>query len=527
MVGGFFYAHSICVKNIVIFPLVGTYKLRITIWEERMDTFDLYNDIATRTGGDIYLGVVGPVRTGKSTFIKRFMETLVLPAMDDVNRQKRATDEMPQSAAGKSVMTTQPKFVPAEAIKLKLDGGIEAKVRLIDCVGYMVEGAECGAEEGKPRMVRTPWLEEEIPFERAAEIGTEKVMTDHSTIGIVLTQDGTVTDIPRAAYVGAEERVIREMTALGKPFVVVMNSKDPSSAECKKLCDALAEKYGVTVIAKDVLHMEAGDVRDILEGILMEFPVKRVDYVLPDWMRALSEGNSILAYLFDRIRESSGDVVTMKDVKKLSSAGAESEYFEEITVDSLDASCGRVTLSVMPKEELFYKVISEETGVTIDGEYGMMTYVRYLKEAGDAYKKLKSALDDVETTGYGVVLPSVEEMVLEEPEIFNKAGRCGVRLKASAPSLHIMRVDVNTEVDPIVGSEQQGEELVKYLLSEFETNKKGIWETNLFGKSLNMLVKEEMTGKLSGMPEDARNKVRKTLGRMVNEGKGGMICILL
>jgi len=492
-----------------------------------MDTFDLYNDIATRTGGDIYLGVVGPVRTGKSTFIKRFMETLVLPAIEDVNRQKRATDEMPQSAAGKSVMTTQPKFVPAEAIKLKVGDGIEAKVRLIDCVGYMVEGAECGAEEGKPRMVRTPWSEDEIPFEQAAEIGTEKVITDHSTIGIVLTQDGSITEIPRAQYVAAEERVIREMSALGKPFVVVLNSKAPVSTECVKLREALAEKYGVTVIAKDVLHMEEGDLREILEGILMEFPVKRVDYRLPDWMRALSENNSVLRELFDRIRESVGDVARMKDVGKLLAAATDSTYFEAITVENLDASCGRAALSVMPKRDLFYKVISEETGVTIDGEYGMMTYVRYLREAGEAYKKLKSALEDVETTGYGVVVPSVEEMVLEEPEIFNKAGRCGVRLRASAPSLHIMRVDVNTEVDPIVGSEQQGEELVKYLLSEFETDKKGIWETNLFGKSLNMLVKEEMTGKLSGIPEDARNKVRKTLGRMVNEGKGGMICILL
>ena len=492
-----------------------------------MEAFDLYNDIATRTGGDIYLGVVGPVRTGKSTFIKRFMETLVLPAMNDANDRKRATDEMPQSAAGKSVMTTQPKFVPSEAIPLTLGDGIEAKVRLIDCVGYMVEGAECGAEEGKPRMVRTPWQDEEIPFEKAAEIGTEKVISEHSTIGIVLTQDGSITDIPRASYVAAEERVIREMTGLGKPFVVLLNSKEPTSAECVKLRDALEEKYGVSVIAKDVLRMGESDLQEILEGILMAFPVKKVDYRIPDWMRALSEGNSILANLFDRIRESAGEVTLMRDVKKLSSAAADSEYFEEISVESMDASCGKATLTVMPKADLFYKVLSEETGTPIDGEYGMMTYVRYLSEAGEAYKKLKSALEEVETTGYGVVAPSVEEMVLEEPEMFNKAGRYGIRLRASAPSLHIMRVDVNTEVEPIVGSEQQGEELVKYLLSEFETDKKGIWETNLFGKSLNMLVKEEMNSKLTGIPEDARVKMRKTLGRMVNEGKGGMICILL
>ncbi|MBP5404368.1 MAG: stage IV sporulation protein A [Clostridia bacterium] len=492
-----------------------------------MDKFDLYNDIATRTGGNIYLGVVGPVRTGKSTFIKRFMETLVLPAITDVNEQKRATDEMPQSAAGKSVMTTQPKFVPAEAVPVRLEGGIEAKVRLIDCVGYMVEGAEGATEDGKPRMVRTPWLQEEIPFEKAAEIGTEKVITEHSTIGILVTQDGSITDIPRASYVEAEERAVREMKALSKPFVVVLNAKDPASPDTEKLKEALAERYGVSVLAKDVLHMGEEDVTEILESILMEFPLKKAEYIIPEWMRALSDGNSILAELFEKIGESAEGVTKMRDVKKLLGAAAESEDFEEITLEKIDASCGKAILSVRPCEHLFYKVISEETGTPIDGEYGMMTYVRYLSKAGEAYKKLKSALDDVETKGYGVVAPTLDEMVLEEPEIFKQSGRCGVRLKASAPSLHIMRVDVNTVVDPIVGSEQQGEEMVKYLLSEFETDKKGLWETNLFGKSLNALVKEEIDNKLSGIPEDARNKMRKTLGRMVNEGKGGMICILL
>ena len=492
-----------------------------------MDKFNLYNDIATRTGGDIYLGVVGPVRTGKSTFIKKFMETLVLPSITDKNEQKRATDEMPQSAAGKIVMTTQPKFVPAEAIKLRLGDGIEARVRLIDCVGYMVEGAEGATEDGKPRMVRTPWSEEEIPFEKAAEIGTEKVINEHSTIGILVTQDGSVTEIPRASYLEAEERAVKEMKALGKPFVVILNSKTPTAADTEKLRDALGERYGVSVIAKDVLHMNETDVTDVLESILTEFPIKRVDYVLPDWMRALSEGNSILTDLMARIGESAESIAKMKDFKKLLAVTEGSECFEACEAESLDASCGTVRLNVRPTTGLFYKVISEETGVPIEGEYGMMTYVRYLSKAGEAYNKLKGALDDVATKGYGVVAPSVDEMVLEEPEIFKQSGRCGVRLKASAPSLHIMRVDVNTEVDPIVGTEQQGEEMVKYLLSEFESNKKGIWETNLFGKSLNMLVKEDMIGKLSGIPEDAQNKVRRTLGKMVNEGRGGMICILL
>ena len=492
-----------------------------------MDKYDLYQDIATRTKGDLYIGVVGPVRTGKSTFIKRFMETLILPEIADESEQKRATDEMPQSAGGKIVMTTQPKFVPADAIKLTVGDKVNAKVRLIDCVGYMVDGAEGDKEDGKPRMVRTPWQEEEIPFEKAAEIGTEKVIRDHSTIGVVVTQDGSVTDIPRGSYVAAEERVVREMKQLGKPFVVILNSKTPTSPDTVKLAEAMSERYGVTVLTKDVLKMGEEDFRDVLEKILLEFPIKTLDFVIPDWMRALSDGNSILSALVERIAERVASVKRMHDLYALSDLTEGSDFFSACTLDSADASCGKATLSVTPAEGLFYKVLSEETGTEINGEYGMMTYVRYLSKAGEAYKKLKSALDDVETKGYGVVAPTMDEMVLEEPEIFKQSGRCGVRLKASAPSLHIMRVDVNTVVDPIVGSEQQGEEMVKYLLSEFETDKKGLWETNLFGKSLNALVKEEMDNKLSGIPEDARNKMRKTLGRMVNEGKGGMICILL
>jgi len=492
-----------------------------------MDKYDLYQDIATRTKGDLYIGVVGPVRTGKSTFIKRFMESLILPEIADESEQKRAKDEMPQSAGGKIVMTTQPKFVPEGAIKLTVGDKVNAKVRLIDCVGYMVEGAEGDKEDGKPRMVHTPWQEEEIPFERAAEIGTEKVIRDHSTIGVVVTQDGSVTDIPRGSYLVAEERVVREMKQLGKPFVVILNSKTPASPDTVKLAEALSERYGVTVLAKDVLKMGEEDFRDVLEKILLEFPIKTLDFIIPDWMRALSDGNTILSALVERIAERVDNVKRMRDLGALSDLTDGSEYFSSCTLDAADASCGKATLSVAPADGLFYKVLSEETGTEISGEYGMMTYVRYLSEAGRAYEKLKGALADVEEKGYGVVAPTIDEMVLEEPEIFKQSGKCGVRLKASAPSLHIMRVDVGAEVDPIVGSEQQGEELVKYLLSEFETNKKGIWETNLFGKSLHTLVREEIAGKLSGIPADAQNKVRRTLGRMVNEGRGGMICILL
>ena len=430
-----------------------------------MDKFDLYSDIATRTNGDIYIGVVGPVRTGKSTFIKRFMENLVLPEISDENDKIRATDEMPQSAAGKIVMTTQPKFVPADAIKLSLKD-VHAKIRLIDCVGYMVEGAEGGAEDGKPRMVMTPWQEGEIPFDEAAEIGTEKVIRDHSTIGVVVTQDGSVTDIPRSAYLPAEERVVREMKEIGKPFVVVLNSRTPTSADTEKLAAALSERYGVTVIAKDLLRMGEEDFRDVLEKVLSEFPLRSVDFVIPDWMRALGEENAILSHLFDRIRESLDGVERMRDVRKLTALTDGSEFFTACEAEGADASCGKATLRLIPAENLFYKVLSEVSGREIDGEYGMMTYVRYLSKAGAAYEKLKDALADVKEKGYGVVAPGADEMVLEEPEIFKTGGKCGVKLKASAPSIHIMRVDVNTEVNPIVGTEQQGEEMVKYLMSE-------------------------------------------------------------
>ena len=491
-----------------------------------MDKFDLYNDIATRTNGDIYIGVVGPVRTGKSTFIKRFMENLILPEITDENDRARATDEMPQSAAGRIVMTTQPKFVPAEAIKLSL-GDIDAKVRLIDCVGYMVEGAEGDKEDGKPRMVHTPWQQEEMPFEEAAEIGTRKVICDHSTIGILVTQDGTVTDIPRSAYLAAEERVVREMQEIGKPFVAILNSKIPASEATTKLAAALSEKYGVTVIAKDLMTMGEEDFREVLEKVLLEFPVKSVDFVIPEWMRALGEDNAILTDLIERIGAGIEGVERMRDVRKLATIAEGSDNFTESEVESVDASCGKARIAIHPSEGLFYKVLSDVTGREIDGEYSMMSYVRYLSEAGAAYERIKDALADVREKGYGVVRPGVEEMVLEEPEIFRQGGKCGVRLKASAPSLHIMRVDVNTEVNPIVGTEQQGEEMLRYLTSAFESNRQGIWETDFFGKSLNELVREDMASKLGGIPEDAQNKVRRTLGKMVNEGRGGMICILL
>ncbi len=492
-----------------------------------MDKFNLYEDVATRTGGDIYLGVVGPVRTGKSTFIKRFMELLVLPGIEDKNKQKRALDELPQSADGKTVMTTQPKFVPAEAVSVRIGENMDAKVRLIDCVGYMVDGAIGNTEGDKVRMVKTPWSNEEMPFAKAAELGTQKVIKDHSTIGIVVSTDGSVTDLSRPMYIEAEQRVVDELKSIGKPFAVVLNTRTPDAPDTLKLRDALAERYGVAVIAKDVLNMTIDDAFEILESILLEFPVKLLDAEIPDWLRALSSTSGVIGYLLEKLAAATEKVVKMSDVKGVEKVFADSPYLDSCEVSSLDMGKGRIVLTMTVKEELFYKVLSETCGKTIDSDFGLMSYVRELTAAAESYNKIKTALDEVAVRGYGIVTPSMDEMVLEEPEIVKQAGRFGVRLRASAPSLHIMRVDVNTEVNPIVGSEAQSEELVKYLLSEFENDPKGIWQTNMFGKSLESLVNEGLNGKLLAVPEEAHLKMRRTLGRIINEGKGGMICILL
>ncbi len=492
-----------------------------------MDTFNLYEDVATRTDGDIYLGVVGPVRTGKSTFIKRFMELLVLPNIQDKNKQKRAMDEMPQSADGKTVMTTQPKFVPAEAVDIRIGEKMDARVRLIDCVGYMVDGAMGGTEDGKTRMVKTPWFAEAIPFEKAAEIGTQKVISEHSTIGIVITCDGSVTDISRSKYVDAEQRAVTELKSIGKPFAVVLNTKTPEDVDTKKLQEALRERYGVPVLAKDVLNMTERDAYEILESILMEFPVKMLDAQIPSWIQALPSTDPVVAHILSGLEKMTEKIKKMSDVKSDVKVFADSPFVTKCDLVSLDMGRGRIVLEMAVKPELFYNVLSDYSGKTIDDDFTLMAYVRELTGAAESYNKIKNALDEVAIRGYGVVPPSMGEMVLEEPEIVKQSGRFGVRLRASAPALHIMKVDVTTEVNPIVGSEAQSEELVKYLLSEFETDPQGIWQTNMFGKSLESLVNEGLNNKLTAVPDEAHLKMRKTLGRIINEGKGGMICILL
>lgn len=491
-----------------------------------MQNYDIYNDIAERTSGEIYIGVVGPVRTGKSTFVSKFMEKLVIPNISGKNKKQVATDELPQAAVGKTIMTTEPKFVPAQAVGVQF-GSVSARVRLIDCVGYLVDGAVGHEEDGGPRLVKTPWADEFMPFERAAETGTKKVIEDHSTIGILVTTDGSVGDLPRASYVSAEERVVRELKSLGKPFAVILNCVEPHGKEAQRLKDALSEKYGVPVIAASVAELSEADVNRIIETVLFEFPIKSIDVDLPRWVRSLPCTHPVIAELVKEVAENAQNMSKMSDYHSLEGILENSESFVAGAEVRADLSTGALIYKVEPRPELFYRILSSECGEEVENEFELMNYVRGLKDAKVAYFKLKQALLDAQETGYGVVAPTLDEMSLNEPEVVKHGGRYGVKLKAHAPSLHIMKVDVEAEVSPSVASEQQGEELVKYLLSEFESNPNGIWETNMFGKSLSMLVRESIAGKLEAMPKNARSKMRRTITRMVNEGKGGLFCILL
>ena len=491
-----------------------------------MESLEIYNDIASRTNGVLYLGVVGPVRTGKSTFIKKFMDGLVLPTMTDLNEKERTKDELPQSGNGKAIMTMQPKFVPAEPAQIELDGTVSMKVRLVDCVGYLVDGATGHIEGGVPRMVKTPWSESEMTFEQAAEIGTHKVIAEHSTIGILVTTDGSITDLSRVAYLGAEERVARELREAGKPFVVVLNSKNPDDEKVEKLRVSLEEKYAAPVVAIDVQNLTKEGINTILEKVLFEFPIQKINFTIPDWMRTLSYDNALISGIVAEIGNSTSSVSKMGEAMQLSQMFAENPKIEA-KVSKINLGDGSVDVELWASQELFYQILSDICGADISDDFRLMSYVSELSIAKREYDRLKDALQSVEETGYGVVMPSVDEMKLEEPEIIKHGANSGVRLKASAPSLHIMKVDVETEVVPAVGSAWQTEELASYLLNEFENNPQGIWETNMFGKSLSALVREGITGKLQTLPDEAQIKMRKTLGRIVNEGKGGIICILL
>lgn len=487
----------------------------------------IYQDIECRTGGDIYIGVVGPVRTGKSTFIKRFMDKLVIPNIEDEYKKERANDELPQSAQGRTIMTTEPKFVPNEAVEIKLEGNATLKVRLIDCVGYVIPDAMGYIEDNAPRMVRTPWFENEIPFEDAAEIGTRKVITDHSTIGLVITTDGSITDIERHSYEDAECRVIQELQAINKPFIVLLNTAYPNAERTLNLRREMEEKYGTTVLPVNCAELSEKDINEIIENILFEFPISEININMPKWVGELNYDHWLKKGLTDSVKNSVSNVKKIRDYKNISSQIECCEYVEKVVPENIRLGTGEISLNIAVQEGLFYKLLSETSGLEIESDDQLMAMMVEMANIKKEYERFAPALEQVRNAGYGIISPSIDELTLEEPEIVRQGSRYGVRLKASAPSIHLIRADIETEVSPVVGTEKQSEELVKYLLNEFDDDPIKIWQSNIFGKSLNELVNEGLHTKLDKMPEDARQKLQETLSKIINEGSGGLICIIL
>ena len=488
---------------------------------------NIYSDISARTNGDIYIGVVGPVRTGKSTFIKRFMEELVLPNMADSNKKERAIDELPQSAAGKTIMTTEPKFIPDEAVKISIENNATLNVRMIDCVGYVVNSAMGHTEDEVPRMVSTPWYSEDIPFVEAAEIGTKKVISEHSTIGLVVTTDGSFTEIPREDYIEAEERVIKELKAINKPFIILLNTSEPESSDTISLRNKLEQKYDSTVVAVNCQNLDVSDINSIIGNVLNEFPIQEIKINLPEWIECLDNRHWLSCEITEHIKKSLNTLSRIRDVSKISEAFKECNVISDIFVNQVDLGKGSVTLKISTKDELFYQILGEKSGFEITGQESLINILSELSVVKKEYDKVSFALSEVNRKGYGIVTPTIDELVLEEPQIVKQGGRYGVRLKASAPSIHMIRADIETEVSPIVGTEKQSEDLVKYLLKEFEVDTKKIWETNIFGKSLHELVNEGLHNKLYRMPDDAQIRLQETLQKIINEGSGGLICIIL
>lgn len=492
-----------------------------------MSSYRIYQDIAERTGGDIYIGVVGPVRTGKSTFIKRFMEKVVLPRMEAGAKKNRAIDETPQSGSGKTVMTTEPKFVPEEAVMIETDSGMSFRLKLIDCVGFAVDGADGLFDENGERMVQSPWSEEPIPFEEAAEIGTKKVIAEHSTIGILVTTDASFGSIPRDNYLAAEKAVVREMKASGKPFLIVLNTENPESDHARALKSDLHAEYGVPVVPLNCLAAEEADFSALLEEIVLEFPLREALFRLPLWILALPNDNHVRVEMIGRIAEKMASLEKTGDVFEAMDAIAGFEFIKKIRLEQSDMGKGQVTVLMEVPDQMFFNVLTEESGIEIKNESDLLAELASLSRTKERYNRISKALQDVEETGYGIVSPELTDLKLEEPEIVKKAGAYGVKLKASAPSIHMIRANIEAEISPIVGSERQSEDVVKFLLKEFEEDPAKIWSSDLFGKSLYELVSESLNTKLNRMPEDARNKLGETLQKIINEGSGGLICIIL
>ena len=488
---------------------------------------NIYEDIAKRTQGDIYIGVVGPVRTGKSTFIRKFMENLVLPNIENEFKRERTQDEIPQSGSGKTIMTVEPKFVPADVVEIKIKDTVSLKVRMVDCVGYIVDGALGHEEEGKQRLVSTPWSQEAMTFEKAAEIGTKKVIRDHSTLGIVVLTDGSVTGIDRKNYLSAEERVINELKSLNKPFAVVLNTLDPYSESTELLRSELEEKYDVPIVPLNVLAMDEEDIENVMETVLYDFPLNEIRINLPKWVEGLERNHWIKNNIIFTLKQSIAEIGKLRDVDSIVKGFSELEFLEDTEVENVELGEGVISIDLTAKQDLFYNVLEEKSGFKIDGDHQLLNLVTKLSRVKNEYDKIESALYDAKTKGYGVVAPSLDELSLEEPEIIKQGKQYGIKLRANAPSLHIIKADISTEVSPIVGNQTQGEEMIKYLLDTFEENPSELWASNMFGKSLNDLVKEQLQSKLYTMPEEIRVKIQKTLQKIINEGSMNIITILL
>jgi len=492
-----------------------------------LEKFDIFKDIAERTGGDIYVGVVGPVRTGKSTFIKRFMELLVLPHIEDEHERQRAIDELPQAAAGRTIMTTEPKFIPEDGVEVSVRENISFRVRMVDCVGYAVDGALGYEEDEGPRMVSTPWFEEDVPFNEAAEVGTRRVIADHSTIGLLVTTDGSIADIERSSYVPAEERVIQELRDIGKPFVIVLNSTNPYDQATLDLSGELEETYDVPVVPVNCLKMTQDDLYLILEQVLYEFPVKEVNVELPGWIEELEAGHWLRGQFESLVGDTVREIRRLRDVDGAVERLASSDMVHEALLKSMDLGSGVATIGIAAREDLFYQILTEMSGEKLEGKKDLLRLTRDLTFVRREYDKIADGIREVRETGYGVVTPAVEDMVFEEPELVRKGGQYGVRLRAQAPSLHFIRADIRTEVTPIIGSEKQSEDLVRHLVDQFEDDPARIWKSDIFGKPIHELLREGIQSKLYRMPENAQQKLQETLTRIVNEGGGGLICIII
>ena len=488
---------------------------------------NIYEDIAKRTQGDIYIGVVGPVRTGKSTFIRKFMETLVLPNIENEFKRDRTRDEIPQSGSGKTIMTVEPKFVPADGVVIQLKDSVSLKVRMVDCVGYIVEGALGHEENGKQRLVSTPWSKDAMTFEEAAEIGTKKVIRDHSTIGVVVITDGSVTGIERGSYIEAEERVIDELKSMNKPFVVILNSLTPKDEKTEILRNELEEKYEVPILPVNVEQMEEPDIENILETLLYYFTLNEIRINISKWVEGLEKNHWIKESIISTLKQCIANLQKIRDIDDIVNGFENLEFLDGVTVENVELGEGVVNIQLSTKQELFYNVLEEKSGFKIEEDSQLLNLVTTLSKVKQEYDKIEVALNDAKNFGYGVVAPSLSELSLEEPEIIKQGKQYGVKLKANAPSLHIIKADISTEVSPIVGNQNQGEEMVKYLLNEFEQNPSEIWESNMFGKSLNDLVKEQLQSKLYTMPDEIRFKIQKTLQKIINEGSNNIITIIL